>query len=389
MRLRSGALSWREIPAVAASLTGPWVVCVALLAAYNYHRFGSFTEFGTRYTLIGGRERLPDLRLLDLRRLPADLFCYLLYPPRAIANFPYVELIYPSESLFPKGNLGRTEIAGSLTGMPFLGFLALAPLTLVRAFRGGRYSFLATVSVLLGAGLFVLLFLACFSAAMRYTVDFAGFFILASFLVIIELDALCQSRPVLQWSLRGVAAAGMVTGCLFNLAISVEGQRRNLDRDFAVRDRLREFFPRLSFIGQPVTLKMQVVFPHQAEADRCEPLLVTGKFGAGDFVYVRYLGDDRITFAFNHWGIPSREGKTVRVVPGRPYTFDAELRISDSRVVCRLDGEEVIAVESPIHHFQRSSLRVGNNEIGGGLFTSETFSGEISQPSVQVPLLRN
>src|SRR5262249_44569496 len=154
------------------AFVGPWLLCVGLLAAYNYHRFGSVTEFGTRYTMISGSVRLVDQQLLDWRRLGADLYCYLLFPPEIRGAFPYFVLRCPDARLFPKGNLGYTHIAGVLVTMPFLGLLALAPLTLVRAWKGARYAFLATLLVLLTAGLLELVFVSCFSAAMRYTVDF-------------------------------------------------------------------------------------------------------------------------------------------------------------------------------------------------------------------------
>jgi hypothetical protein len=388
VRVRAKTISRRELPATAAALTVPWLICVAALGAYNYHRFHSFTDFGTRYTLIAGVERLPDQKLLDPARIWADLYCYLFFPPEVGAKFPYVSLPYPSDTLFPKGNLGHTPMGGLVPGMPFLGFLALAPLTLLRAYRAGRYGFLTALSVLLGVGLGMLLVVSCFSAAMRYTVDFAGFLVLASFLVLIDLDAWCRPLAGLRWTLRGVAAVGMTLGCLFSLSISVEGQRCLL-RDIDVRERLAKVFPPLPFMGRPVRVKMQVVFPEQTAAGRKEPLVTTGELGKSDFVYVRYLGDDTVAFAFDHWACPAQEGEAVRVVPGRPYTFEAELRLADGRVVCHLDGQEVLAVDSPIFRFQKSTLRLGYTEIGWGLLTSNVFFGKISDPDVHVPTLRN
>src|SRR5262249_34921326 len=59
--VRRQALAVREVPCLAAALVGPWLLCVGLLAAYNYHRFHSFTEFGIRYNLVGGTVRVVDL----------------------------------------------------------------------------------------------------------------------------------------------------------------------------------------------------------------------------------------------------------------------------------------------------------------------------------------
>jgi hypothetical protein len=388
-RARAKTMSKRDLSVAAATLAGPWLVSIGLLGWYNYHRFHSFTDFGASYNLIAGPRRLPDQKLLDPGRLKADLYCYLFLPPYVIAKFPYIQLPDPPESLFPSGNLGHTPIAGSLVGLPFRGVLALAPVTLARAYRAGRYGFVVVVTALIGAGVGELLVVACFSAAMRYTADFAGFLVLASLLVLVDLDAWSRPRASLRRPLRVFAAAALTAGCLFNLGISVEGQDRLLPRDFAVRDRLREIFPPLPFITGPVTAKMRVVFPERAKAGRCEPLVVTGEQEKADFVYVRYLGNDTVAFAFDHWGHPAQFGEAVRVETGRPHDLDIELRCADSRVVCRLDGHEVLTADSPIYRFPRSSLRVGYNLVGGGLFSSDVFMGQISETSLHVPPVRH
>jgi hypothetical protein len=390
--VRRRALSLRDFCGVAAAFMGPWLLCAGLLVAYNYHRFHSFTEFGARYALVGGTVRIVDQPMLDWHRLKADLYCYLFHPPELRTRFPYLRLNTPAPSLAPEGHFGFTPLAGLLVGMPFLGFLVLAPLTLFRSWKSGRYGLLAALTVLLTSGLSVLLFVSCFGGAMRYTVDFAGLLLISALLIFFDLDLWCRNSPLLRWPLRTAAVAGLVVSCLFNLCISIEGQRA-LDRDLAVRDQLRRVFPRIPLLGNlPVlgstaTARLSVVFPEDKPAGQCEPIVVTGQTNAGDFLYVRYLDHNQVAFVFDHWGYPNQEGKTVQVTPGRCYTIEAELRAGDAEIVCRLDGEEVLAVNSELYPLDPSNFRVGENRIGGGLFTSEVFSGEIRGVSVQIPFL--
>jgi hypothetical protein len=387
-QVRSKTMALGEIPGVAAAFVGPWLLCIGILGAYNYHRFHSFTEFGARYALIGGTVRLVNQPLLDSNRLLADLFCYLFFPPELHSRFPYIHLRVPAPSLAPAGHFGFTPIGGLLLGMPFLGLLALAPLTLFRAWNDGRYAFLATFTVLFGGGVLELVCVSCFGGAMRYTVDFANLLVFAALLTAFDLDLCCQRSVILKRAVRAALAAGLTAGCLFNLGISIEGQR-DLPRDRAVCGQLRGVFPRLPFLANPLTARLQVVFPANQQAGRCEPLVVTGRSGAGDFVYVRYRGDHTVTFLFDHWGVAAQQGKTVSVAPGRRYLFDVELRTDESEVVCRLDGEDVLVVDSDLYPPEPSTFRVGENPIGGGLFTSEVFSGKIQAETVHFPLHGN
>jgi hypothetical protein len=202
----------------------------------------------------------------------------------------------------------------------------------------------------------------------------------------------CRNRAVFLWPLRIAAVASLAVSCLFNLCISVEGQRA-LDRDLAVRDQLRAVFPRIPLLGKvplvgsTVTARLQVRFPEDKPAGHCEPLLVTGKTNAGDFIYVRYLDDNQVSFVFDHWGYLNRKSEPVQLIPNRWYTFDVELRGGDAEIVYRLDGEEVLAVNSEVYPMEPSNCRVGDNKIGGGLFTSEVFSGKIRSEWVRFPFL--
>ena len=245
---RQRKMRGRQIARLAMALGGPWLVIVLLLAGYNYHRFHSFTEFGARYNLVGSTVRVVDLPVLDWHRLQADLFCYLLFPPQVQSRFPYVHLDTPDASLLPSGHFGVTPIAGLLVGMPFLLVLVTAPAVLYSACRDRRWAFLTALLVLLGGGLAELVCVACFGGAMRYAVDFAHLLVLAALLV--GIDTFSRSRPIFRGLIKVALTFGVVTGCLLNVGISIEGQRC-LARDVAVREQMRHLFPRLRVLDWP------------------------------------------------------------------------------------------------------------------------------------------
>jgi hypothetical protein len=383
-RLRQRLLTRRQVAGLAAVLLGPWSLCLLLLGAYNYARFGSFTEFGVRYNLVGATVRVVDMPVLDWRRLGVDLYCYLLTPPRLLARFPYVRLVRPVSGWTLPGYFGFGEVGGLLTGMPFLWVLALLPVCLYRAWKAGRYAYLAALGVCFGAGLLELLCVSCFGECMRYEVDFAALFVFAALLVLLDLEAWSRISHVLNRSVRALAAAGIAIACLFQLGISIEGQRFQAE-DFAVRERLRQVFPRLPVPTRSLQVRLEVVFPAQTSAGQCEPLVVLGKPNACDFLAVRYLGGDNLALGFHHleFGCETQLGNPVHIEPGRRYTLEAELLPADTRVVCRLDGEEVLNLETILFPIERNGYRIGENMLPCGLFTADRFSGTILGGSVR------
>jgi hypothetical protein len=183
--------------------------------------------------------------MLDLHRLKTDLSFYLFALPRLDRKFPYVSLEEPDLSLEdPDQFFGFTPIGGVLIGMPFLAILLLSPITLYRLWIRGHYNLFAAMIVLFCSGLAMLLFVSCFSAAMRYVVDFVNLLSVSAMLVLLEFEQSFRNRAVLKWCLRITAALCLIISCLFNLGISIVGQR-NVPCDLAVRDRLQSVFPEI------------------------------------------------------------------------------------------------------------------------------------------------
>ncbi len=118
---------------------------------------------------------------------------------------------------------------------------------------------------------------------------------------------------------------------------------------------------------------------------RAEPLVVTGRTGAGDFLYVRYVAEDRVQFGYDHWGVGGGAGPEVAVVPGARHVVEIEMDglypgesrpgAERGRVRVKLDGAVVLALDGVGHHPAAvEEIKLGKNEIGGSTCEAE-FTG--------------
>ena len=138
-----------------------------------------------------------------------------------------------------------------------------------------------------------------------------------------------------------------------------------------------------------------VAFPRD-RAGRPEPLVVSGRRGAADLIYVVYADAHHVRFGVDHWG---QGGATSGLVP-LDYAARHELEVSlgslypaegdrwwegmsaaarqelASRVRIRLDGRTVL--DAPVTAYPSSSDRivVGANRIGASTCDAQ-FSGQI------------
>jgi hypothetical protein len=132
---------------------------------------------------------------------------------------------------------------------------------------------------------------------------------------------------------------------------------------------------------------MTVVFIRAAKG-AAEPLVVTGVPGAGDFIYVRYLENDKLLFGFDHWGIGGLLGKPVvidlwkphrlRMTMGALYPPTEDAGEWRTRVEVKLDETVVLAGTYTCHPSTRTQIRIGENSIGGST-CGPRFSGQIQK----------
>ena len=111
---RDGGLLTRQGRIDFACLIAPFAVVAAGLCAYNYARFGSFTNFGANYNLT-----MNDMtqRGMQLARVAPAFFAFFLQPANMTGVFPFINPV-----VFETTYLGQTikevTFGGVLATMP-------------------------------------------------------------------------------------------------------------------------------------------------------------------------------------------------------------------------------------------------------------------------------
>ncbi len=127
-----------------------------------------------------------------------------------------------------------------------------------------------------------------------------------------------------------------------------------------------------------------VTLPKEKEG-RHEPLLTTGKTGAGDLVYIFYADDHHVRFGFDHWGVGGSLSEPVAVDYDAPHElwinegslYPKSLGATDwtaldpaarerreGQIAVVLDGVVVLSSLKPTYPSPLSAVTVARNGIG-------------------------
>ncbi len=131
-------------------------------------------------------------------------------------------------------------------------------------------------------------------------------------------------------------------------------------------------------------LRFTVRFP-EFQAVHSEPLVSTGSGGAGDLLYVAYVGPGRIRFGHDSWGAGSIETVDVSYKPGAAHTVELEMPAftpqpagtTRGRLILRFNGAVLLADDRQYHPSTPDRLRFGFNAVDSSAAGPE-FTGEIS-----------
>jgi hypothetical protein len=377
-----------------AALLVPVGLCALLLGLYNHARFGSWTELGTRFCLVGH----PPLPWYTPRvsTVPA-LYFDLAAPPAVASEFPF---LLP-EALFP-GALPAGFYAEPTTGVlfhsPFLLVLLVAP-WLLRAKGDGRTSGLrARIALFTAIGFTCLLFRSLIVpwATMRYEADYAGFLALAAILVVFAWYERLQGRA--RMVVRVGFAVVTVWTCAVAAALSITGH------DDTLRNRNAELFQSLArrfaggaslvrpFVGwtpPPIfgrrleydglaqrRVHFRLAMPESLAADR-EPLLASGTADASDMLWVRAAGPGRWTLALQPASGAEAASTSFELAPGTWHDVDVDLDRAASRVTVRIDGAERAALAGALVPLRAATITLGRGPRGKGADDRGHFSGRL------------
>lgn len=142
-------------------------------------------------------------------------------------------------------------------------------------------------------------------------------------------------------------------------------------------------------------LRVQLRFPAQ-QYGRREPLLVTGRNGAGDVIYVQYVDDSHIRVGYDHWNkggpvsdliaVDFRTIQNFEISLGSLYPpladagwgdlAEADRRSRLGTVSVHLNGQPVLSVPETAYPATGEEIQVGLNAIGATT-SDRLFSGEI------------
>jgi len=141
------------------------------------------------------------------------------------------------------------------------------------------------------------------------------------------------------------------------------------------------------------TLRMLVMLPAGNEGE-VEPLLTTGVTGRGDVIYLKYLGGNRVSVGYDHWGYGGDSSAPFEVDFSRPQTIAITmkslarrnlwgLRVSDAGphgVHVTWNGREIIS--TTVDSYPSGNLEIGANSIGASSCGLRFFGDVLDVSSV-------
>ncbi len=126
------------------------------------------------------------------------------------------------------------------------------------------------------------------------------------------------------------------------------------------------------------TVRLKVRLPAKAVAGAKDPLVVTGRTGAGDFLMVEYLDGQTVRFVLDHWGGGAMASGPVKIDFARVHELELALeslapppvgrparqeRRGNVRV--RVNGAEVWSERVALYATEADAVAIGRNPIGG------------------------
>jgi hypothetical protein len=147
-------------------------------------------------------------------------------------------------------------------------------------------------------------------------------------------------------------------------------------------DPIPAFPPPAPVVAGGGTIHLSVKFPANKPGGR-EPLLVTGRTGAGDSIYVVYADDSHIRFGYDHWGTPGAMSPPVAIDYGVTHDLTISMSSLDppgsrtrDAVGVTCDGDVALNAPGRAYPARPDEIAIGTNSIGGSACDPQ-FNGGI------------
>ena len=406
---RERGLPWRP----ALGVVMPLAAIGALMAWHNFARFGDPLQFGQAYQFsLDYESKMAHFRAAYA---PFNLWRYFFSAAQWSAEYPFIApAMLPPK---PAGFAGHDDVYGVLRNLPIAWFALAAPLALWRREEGDRARlavWLAAAAVLFAAMAGVLLFF--FGSLARYQLDFTPTLMLLATVGVLAVERWLRLSEARSWKAAvrvawlGAAVVSVVFGGLFSVQLNRFLRHRSPVNDRALAQAMNRLPDLLGlglgwqayFEATPVArghamsggrlLRLQVVLPAGTLGAR-EPLLTTGRGGAGDVLLVEYVDAAHVRFGFDHWGTPEQWSEPVAVDLAQPVNLEIGLPslqtpaepalsrpVERGRLFVRVNGKRVWAGAVEYYPAAADEVYVGRNPIGAtscGLeFTGKVLSQE-------------
>ena len=315
---------WRHQPAAQRLRSLIWVfqpliIVGALLAVFNYLRFGNPLEFGFSYQLVAVNRAAGEGEI-SARYLAFNLHRYLIGGARWTDYFPFIAGESPGPFPLPAGHDASDQIYGLLWVTPviLLGAAAFLQQTL-RPVRN-----LAVFALVVGSA--NLLLLGAFGgSAYRYPADFLPSLSLAAAIGLLRISAIPAAwlrrlsitfaLGMLSWS---AAVSLWVVASLYDQLRAQNPQAfASLAQPFDAFVYLREH----QTSDGPRSLRLHLRFPLDCTG-QVEPLVVLGPQSHQDFLYVYYSAPGLIRFGFESIGRGGPTSRPVSTDLAQPHIID-------------------------------------------------------------------
>jgi hypothetical protein len=313
----------------------------------------------------------------------------------------YMPNAFPADFTLPARYFVKEPTTGILKVAPFI-WLAIVPVVLAAWRRrpvgapAGRSVLWLVVGLLGAAGLAAVGPMQLVSSTNRYLADFVPCLVMLAVIGMWQLHVFVVGKKWLNRLFKTLVGAAGAYTCLAGLLLAVSGEQDHfsmhnpkwmktmkqytgcLQAPAVHTDPRPPLYPvagdlwvtpgrdgfywsdgmRWMALQQPMEFRITFVEPSKSEI---EPIIVAGRPGASDVIYVRYMPGHRVTFGHNHTGRPANEGVTFTIMPNRPYRVDMDLDQANGVLTIALEGQMVYGARADFFPFARRDLLLGKN----------------------------